>query len=907
MIDAKEYMILIKDEIKTNQILYYKWNIKTQKHDITFDNGKTFSYLQGNVVVMQNPKVLNPTNYIIRNKEGKELFGIQGIYEFSNKFTKYWHIEYKTTARDYNKSDLIIKENCLVNQRTANVFDYLKEVSGLSVLPGCDEQILRNYYDKIDFVSDTSALFYYLNGNDNIKKYPVGNVIFPFGCNKSQYQAVKNALENQISVIQGPPGTGKTQTILNIIANLLVANKSIIVVSNNNSATANVLEKLAKEQYGMDFLVASLGSKDNKKSFIDSQTGQYPNLSSWSKNVEGRDIPGEINHIASLLQKAYQLKEDIANLKQIKHDVELEAEYYEQFYDENVDDFNAIKIRGNISSEKIMMLWQEVQDRADREKKMSLLQKIRSIFVYGIANWDFYKQDLSKIISVLQRLYYKNRLKELEEELIGKEKELEKSNAADEKILEKQSLEYLKSILEKRYDWRNDRVIFAEDDLYNKSSDVLQEYPIVLSTTFSARSSLNPRTTEYDYVIMDEASQVDVATGALALSCAKNAVIVGDLKQLSNVVPQDVQEQANTIFEKYALPEAYDYGHNSFLKSVIKLLKNVPSTLLREHYRCNPLLIDFCNRKFYDNELVIMTENHSVDKPLKVYKTTPGNHAREGGLLNERQIDVIKEEVLPELGMELDEIGIVAPYNKQVNAIKRAIPGVDVATVHKYQGREKDAIVITVVDDYNQGFMEDSDLLNVAISRAKDKLAIVISGNPMPNTGNIADLVSYIRYNNMDIVESKVYSVFDYLYKQYAQQRWIYLKNHRRISQYDSENLMYVLLLDILQDYPFLDIACFTHLYSVIKDVSLLTDDEARYAFNPATHIDFLLFKKLGKTPFLAIEVDGFNYHKQGTVQHERDLKKNSILEKCGLPLLRLPTNGSGEKEKIIAAIKQSY
>ena len=44
--------------------------------------------------------------------------------------------------------------------------------------------------------------------------------IFPFGCNNSQYQAVKKAMENQISVIQGPPGTGKTQTILNIIANM---------------------------------------------------------------------------------------------------------------------------------------------------------------------------------------------------------------------------------------------------------------------------------------------------------------------------------------------------------------------------------------------------------------------------------------------------------------------------------------------------------------------------------------------------------------------------------------------------------------------------------------------------------------------------------------------------------------
>ena len=54
---------------------------------------------------------------------------------------------------------------------------------------------------------------------------------------------MKAALTNQISVIQGPPGTGKTQTILNIIANLLRDKKSVLVVSNNNSATENVLEK----------------------------------------------------------------------------------------------------------------------------------------------------------------------------------------------------------------------------------------------------------------------------------------------------------------------------------------------------------------------------------------------------------------------------------------------------------------------------------------------------------------------------------------------------------------------------------------------------------------------------------------------------------------------------------------
>ena len=95
--------------------------------------------------------------------------------------------------------------------------------------------------------------------------------IFPFGCNASQYKAVKAALENKISVIQGPPGTGKTQTILNIIANLLIKGCTVMVVSNNNSATKNVLEKLSAEKYGLGFLVAQLGKYDNKEIFIQSQ------------------------------------------------------------------------------------------------------------------------------------------------------------------------------------------------------------------------------------------------------------------------------------------------------------------------------------------------------------------------------------------------------------------------------------------------------------------------------------------------------------------------------------------------------------------------------------------------------------------------------------------------------------
>ena len=94
-------------------------------------------------------------------------------------------------------------------------------------------------------------------------------IIFPFGCNRSQIEAVRNALSNQISVIQGPPGTGKTQTILTIAANLILRNKTAEIVSNNNSAIQNIYDKL--DSYRLGFILAPLGRLENVRKFIDSQ------------------------------------------------------------------------------------------------------------------------------------------------------------------------------------------------------------------------------------------------------------------------------------------------------------------------------------------------------------------------------------------------------------------------------------------------------------------------------------------------------------------------------------------------------------------------------------------------------------------------------------------------------------
>ena len=84
---------------------------------------------------------------------------------------------------------------------------------------------------------------------------------------------------------------------------------------------------------------------------------------------------------------------------------------------------------------------------------------------------------------------------------------------------------------------------------------------------------------------------------------------------------------------------------------------------------------------------------------------------------------------------------------------------------------------------------------------------------------------------------------------------------------------------------------------------NVLTEEERQYAHNPLTHVDFLLFNQMDKQPVLAIEVDGTGFHEAGSKQAERDIKKNSILEKCAVPLLCLRTDGSGEKEKIRNAL----
>ena len=902
--NLQTHVIIINGVDKTYQVESirldgYKFAIKFQNTD------KIYSYSRDNVTWLTKPTNVNFEDCHIFVK-GKKENNIQSIHLFAQNDTKYYAITYDSgIVKHYSENEVDIRHSCLTGG-TTSIFDYLQHCAGINTLgsnedDGQSEGILSSVYSKIDFVDQSTAAAPYINPNIGLKRFNVKALLFPFGCNASQMRAVKAALSNQISIIQGPPGTGKTQTILNIIANLLNDKKSVLVVSNNNSATENVQEKLSKNGFG--FLVASLGKKENKEAFIANQPVLNPELPSWRKtSMEVIGAHREVKESLDKVERVFEKQERLAICRQELAEVEVEMAHFVQ---EQHDNFSYKEVK--TSSSGILKLSSQIKAYAlePQNDSKGLLKRIKRFFdkfrfelrlrlSFEIKD-ELTAESIPRIVSLLDWLFYVRRVQELKSEIEDLEAELSQINADSlMKSLTESSMGILKASLAKRY--KRERAIIASvKDLFDNGESVLADYPIVLSTTFSSRTCFNSGTL-FDYVIMDEASQVSVETGLLALTCAKNAVIVGDTMQLPNVITEDDRIKLEEIRKSTNVPDSYDAGKHSFLSSVLATIPNIPETLLREHYRCHPDIINFCNQKFYGGNLLIMTKRSDNEKHLLALTTAPGQHCR--GHYNQREIDAVKIELMPLLE-NLEDTGIIAPYNSQVNQFRSQIPEIEAATVHKYQGREKDTIIMSVTDDSITEFTDNANLLNVAVSRAKDKFCLVVSGNPQELNGNIHDLINYIKYQQGIVIQSKLRSIFDYLFSQIHS----YNRDNAPVSEYDSENLSFDLIENIRVNYPHLShikVLCHYPVRYLINDTQGLSERERQYALHPSTHIDFLIINRVTKEPLLAIETDGYSFHNEKTEQFQRDRIKDKILALYGLPLLRLSTVGHGEEQKIV-------
>lgn len=748
--------------------------------------------------------------------------------------------------------------------------------------------------EKLPASADT-ALHAYCTGQ-NRRLAPGKGLIYPFGVNESQLAAVERAFSAQISVIEGPPGTGKTQTILNILANILLRGQTVAVLSNNNAAVENVYEKLEKCSLG--HLVAKLGNQENRKDF-------FADLPPWPSSQPDSAPP--LDQIQAMLAGLKQHLHDHNRAAQLQADIDeltIERRYLQQWREDSGIQAAASLDKYGLSPRKTADLMAYLAHLG--EQRIRLKDRIELLFNFRIFRARPFAQGNARlsVFHALQMHYYDMALRDKEADLRTCRESLTRGNFTtllDE--LKTASMRYLKQHLQSQ-EWASDA--FDAKTYRMHFDEFVQRFPILGSSTHSIVNSVAPGTI-LDYVIIDEASQQDIVPGILALGCAKNLIVVGDSRQLAHI-PVALGLQAPA--------DAYDCERYSLLDSCIGVFKEaLPRTLLKEHYRCHPRIIQFCNQQFYGNALVPMTQDKG-ELALRLVVTAKGNHTRQNTNLRELDslLKLLDDEGEP-IGLDGDGRGFIAPFRAQVNLSGTHLP-VDFVkdTVHKFQGRECDEIVFSTVLDkkrHNQererlDFVDDPRMVNVAVSRAKHRFTLVTGDDVFTgNNGHIAALMRYVEYYAQDeqVVRSPVVSAFDLLYREYDQSlARLNARLRPEDSRYKSEQVAAQLLRESLSEPSCQSLMCHSQV-RLSQVASLANPDltERERAFMARASCDFVIYFKVGKTPLGVIEVDGDTHNRPD--QAARDALKNDILAKNGIPILRLRTIESRIEEKIAGFI----
>ncbi len=257
-------------------------------------------------------------------------------------------------------------------------------------------------------------------------------------------------------------------------------------------------------------------------------------------------------------------------------------------------------------------------------------------------------------------------------------------------------------------------------------------------------------------------------------------MVIGDEKQLNPII--SVRNDKDVVnWHAYNLPEEsfdkYSYTSNSLLSTSDKIIKshNMSRTILKEHYRCHPDIINFSNRFFYDNILRIKTDSfdeggidlisHSGDcqKP-------PNNRS----WINEEEIMLVIDKLLDlKKSLPCEDIGVVSPFRAQALEIKNRISKLDsftendlinltIDTAHKFQGDEKKVMIYSLtagpsMTKKTYSWMAGSDtsnphernLINVAVTRARSKLFIIGNENFILNqSGLLTELINWTYFCN---------------------------------------------------------------------------------------------------------------------------------------------------------------
>jgi superfamily I DNA and/or RNA helicase len=278
---------------------------------------------------------------------------------------------------------------------------------------------------------------------------------------------------------------------------------------------------------------------------------------------------------------------------------------------------------------------------------------------------------------------------------------------------------------ESRAQEREARQLLAEArELEDRAeTDVLGRAQVVLATLTGIESQAL-RGRKFDLAVVDEATQAVEPAAYLALLRADRAVLAGDHLQLPpTVISPEAQELSLSLFERLVQPGAM--------------------VSLAEQHRMNEQIMRYPSDALYQGRLRAhpAVARHAIDAaPFEVIDTAGRGFEEEtpqdsDSKLNQGEAELAAAEVRKLLSLlPGKEIAVISPYDAQVQRIRQLLadlPDLEVDTVDGFQGREKEAVVVSLVrsnDRGDLGFVADIRRINVALTRARKKLIIIGDG-----------------------------------------------------------------------------------------------------------------------------------------------------------------------------------
>lgn len=586
-----------------------------------------------------------------------------------------------------------------------------------------------------------------------------------FRLNKSQKRAVAKSLGSEISYIWGPPGTGKTHGLAVLAEILFSRGKSILIISHTNIAVDNAVEKIAPfVKDDPDFLsgrVLRYGQPNIKDLF-----SRFPeiDLNHWVE-LRSKELVEEQNRCGEELLHLKEILSSKEHLIKIYREIEQATASLDQ--DKvNLEVLNKKRAEHQAIIENLKAQIKDIEIKIGKAKEMGTLRR----WFTGLSPEKLEVQKTSTII----------RLKEQEKELKGF-MELEFQTVRQKIFTDEKTLKNLKdefkrltdgttlNISEEEHSIKElgEKISSVEKEIEEISTklsqleeEILREARLIATTLTKGYTKEGIFGRKFDVVIIDEASMAPMP--ALFFDCGlakEKVVVIGDFRQLPPIAQADTP-----VVKKWLKRDIFEQA--GITQTVDRKGEDDKLTQLVEQHRMHPNISVLVNDYIYDEGLIDIpkTGQEKTDEgkvvsalpfsgqPVILCDTSKFNpwcaitpsYSRFNIYQAELSFFLAKQALEQGVG----KVGIITPYRAQASLLaklvwdwdkdkkeeERLAKILDVSSVHRSQGREKDLIIFDLVEGFgawvgkllNGKFdSEAMKLINVAITRARSKLIII--------------------------------------------------------------------------------------------------------------------------------------------------------------------------------------